>query len=224
MLVAVEGSETLHARSAGFEVRDTLMVIARGKSVPYILYRKPLDAPLVQNVLTHGAGGIDIDGCRVAGGPGYEEEVRRNVEAFAKLQAKNPGWKNSSTYAPNVEGALKGRWPPNVVLGHSEGCSITGFRRMNAPVLVRHVGGARPWGNAVGVPHYAQKTGDAEGMEQIAIWSCARGCPILSMQSASTDTGMASRFFPQFEAGPLGEEALRAWQTRLLCMEGEPHV
>ncbi len=123
MLVAVErGVDALAIRAVGFEVRDTIIVVAGSQSKPFILYRKPLATTLIHNTASYGAGGININGCRIAGGPGYEEEVRRNIEAFGRLQAKNPGWKNSSEYAPNVEGALKGRWPPNVAFVHGGSC------------------------------------------------------------------------------------------------------
>ena len=38
------------------------------------------------------------------------------------MQEQTPGWKNSSPYKPNVEGALLGRWPANVVLSHAGAC------------------------------------------------------------------------------------------------------
>ena len=37
---------------------------------PIVLARKPLDGTVANNVLTHGVGGINIDGCRVAGDAG----------------------------------------------------------------------------------------------------------------------------------------------------------
>jgi site-specific DNA-methyltransferase (adenine-specific) len=77
--------------------------------------RKPLVGTVAANVLRYGTGAVNVDGCRVPGGEGYAEEVARNVAAFARVQEQTPGWKNSSAYKPNVEGALLGRWPANVL-------------------------------------------------------------------------------------------------------------
>ena len=82
---------------------------------PICMARKPLVGTVAANVLRYGTGAMNIDGCRVPGGEGYAEEVARNVAAFARVQEQTPGWKNSSPYKPNVEGALLGRWPANVL-------------------------------------------------------------------------------------------------------------
>lgn len=59
---------------------------------PIVLARKPLTGTVAENVLAHGTGGLNIDGCRVATGDDLNG------------------------------GASAGRWPPNLLLSHSPGC------------------------------------------------------------------------------------------------------
>ena len=52
---------------------------------PIVLARKPLDGTVANNVLTHGVGGINIDGCRVPSDDGFEKAwdkpVSTNISA-----------------------------------------------------------------------------------------------------------------------------------------------
>jgi site-specific DNA-methyltransferase (adenine-specific) len=143
-LLAFGGTRTYHRMTtaiedAGAEIRDCIMYVYGSgfpKSTngpwggtalkpawePIVVARKPPIGTLAANVTAHGTGGMNIDGCRVPGGEGYAEEVARNIAAFARVQEQTPGWKNSSPYKPNVEGALLGRWPANVVLSHAGAC------------------------------------------------------------------------------------------------------
>lgn len=75
---------------------------------PFILCRKPLDGTYANNVLTHGCGVLNIDGCRVLDGTetGRDKpEYRPN--AANDVYGSNMGggaWENTS-----------GRWPANVI-------------------------------------------------------------------------------------------------------------
>jgi len=87
----------------------------------WLLVRKPLcEGTIVAQVLATGTGALNIDACRVKGGAGYEEEVAKNMASFKKLHEKTPGWKNSSEFAPDVDGAMLGRWPSNLLLSHTQ--------------------------------------------------------------------------------------------------------
>ena len=84
------------------------------------LCRKPLDGTVAANVLKHGTGALNIDGCRVAASDGAN--LARNN------QIGDNGWKNSSG-GPNTaairaaEGLpALGRWPANLLLSHSPAC------------------------------------------------------------------------------------------------------
>ncbi len=58
----------LEAEDAGFEVRDSLLVVGPVRHQIWLL-RKPYTEPtLAAQLLSTGTGGINIDGCRIGGG------------------------------------------------------------------------------------------------------------------------------------------------------------
>lgn len=80
----------------------------------WIVARKPLDGTVAENVLAHGTGALNIDGCRIA------------TKADDDIFEKNPhtqggfGHANASVYgdsagAPTYDPA-KGRWPAHLIL------------------------------------------------------------------------------------------------------------
>jgi site-specific DNA-methyltransferase (adenine-specific) len=80
---------------------------------PIIVARKPLVGTVAENVLTHGTGAINVDGCRVHGG------VRPLIESTASLPPKNAlgGSLNGSRCAGTTS---LGRWPANLIHDGSE--------------------------------------------------------------------------------------------------------
>ena len=83
-----------------------------------VLARKPLDGTVAGNILTHGTGALNVDGCRVPEVIDY-----------------GGGWANKGYVKPRTDGtfmegtpvssgrnATSGRWPPNLLLTHSPGC------------------------------------------------------------------------------------------------------
>jgi site-specific DNA-methyltransferase (adenine-specific) len=74
------------------------------------LARKPLIGTVAQNVLLHGTGAINIDGCRVesADNPMSWETPRGGI------------WATGSTATAERKQSNKGRWPANVILDGSE--------------------------------------------------------------------------------------------------------
>jgi site-specific DNA-methyltransferase (adenine-specific) len=140
-LLAFGGTRTHHRlmcaiEDAGWEIRDCLMWVygsgfpkshnlkgewdGWGTALkpawePIILARKPLTGTVVANVLEHGTGGLNIDGCRIDSGgetwPGNKENSHSNYSGkilgeFAEQYAK-----------PSHPA---GRWPANVVHDGSE--------------------------------------------------------------------------------------------------------
>jgi hypothetical protein len=54
--------------------------------------RKPLDGTVANNVLTHGVGGINIDGCRVGRADGDDfERSERQQQQTQSLQCGGDG-------------------------------------------------------------------------------------------------------------------------------------
>lgn len=127
----------VNVEDAGFEIRDQLMWIygsgfpksfdvykATAKDdwqgwgtalkpahEPMVMARKPLAGTVAANVLEHGVGGLNVDGCRVG------------VREKAKItDAKTCSNRHSCYGAPSGGGKLlpPGRWPANVMHDGSE--------------------------------------------------------------------------------------------------------
>ncbi|MGN6701475.1 MAG: DNA-methyltransferase [Burkholderiaceae bacterium] len=128
-LLAFSGSRTYHRMTcaiedAGFEIRDQIQWIygsgfpkshnlggewqgwgtaLKPAHEPICMARKPFTGTVAQNVLAHGTGAINIDGCRIAG-----ESTRRQNSAEIGYHGGNL----AESYAP---GGDAGRWPANVI-------------------------------------------------------------------------------------------------------------
>ena len=137
-LVAFNHSRTWHRMTcaiedAGFEIRDSVMWIYGsgfpkshnvGKKLdewqgwgtalkpafePIVIARKPLIGTVAANVLEHGVGAINIDGCRV--------ETNDVVMNHGRKPTEN-GWDPRMSGGQEVgqtEGQKLGRWPANII-------------------------------------------------------------------------------------------------------------
>lgn len=79
---------------------------------PIIIARKPLIGTVADNVLTHGTGGINVDGCRIPS----DEQHRQKCASVVGLDSR----RNNNTYsaheAPRTDSySPLGRWPANVL-------------------------------------------------------------------------------------------------------------
>ena len=82
---------------------------------PVLLFRKPLAGTVAENVLTHGTGALNIDGCRI--NPG------EYVPGGGNGKANHGGRFGSGEYRgthPVVEPHNMGRWPANLIHDGSE--------------------------------------------------------------------------------------------------------
>ena len=80
---------------------------------PVLVFRKPLDGTVAENVLKHGTGGINIDGCRVDTCDG------ENRARPPRTTGGNTGnWKDWS--GGESEHHESGRWPANFIHDGSE--------------------------------------------------------------------------------------------------------
>lgn len=73
---------------------------------PIVLARKPLDGTVANNVLTHGVGGINIDGCRVG-----NEDTRSPASKTALGIMNDDAWQAQEVMA----GSANGRFPANFI-------------------------------------------------------------------------------------------------------------
>lgn len=74
---------------------------------PVVVGRKPLDGTVAANILAHGVGALNVDGCRVGTSAGTRQAGDQRVKI-----ALRDGTDGKSI----VESIDAGRWPPNVII------------------------------------------------------------------------------------------------------------
>lgn len=80
---------------------------------PIIVARKPLEGTLVDNVLTYGVGGLNIDECRVPANPGeYDIRHYTKEDCFQNLKPKESKFQ--------VKPQPAGRFPANTILTYDD--------------------------------------------------------------------------------------------------------
>lgn len=78
---------------------------------PIIVARKPLVGTVAENVLTHGTGAINVDGCRVGANGGTRRDGKGS-------EPNDSGWENMRGHGVPTINA--GRWPANLIHDGSE--------------------------------------------------------------------------------------------------------
>jgi hypothetical protein len=91
---------------------------------PIVMARKPLVGTVAGNVLEHGTGALNVDGCRIGTEKmgGYEQVPSTSMVQPSSQRASGyrPQWdREDSGFHANE---ATGRWPANVVLSHHEDC------------------------------------------------------------------------------------------------------
>ena len=197
-ILAFGGTRTWHRlavaiEDAGFELRDSIAWLygsgfPKSKNLdgewvgwgtalkpafePIVVGRKPLAGTVAANVLAHGTGALNIDGCRTATtdaltGSGQPPLAHggTNTRPFHADHVAVPTSQNDA-----------GRWPTNVILDESQAV----FLDSQTGILTS---GANP--TSRGSDKFRNAYGDFKGQADI---EPARGA----------DSGGASRFFPTF--------------------------
>jgi site-specific DNA-methyltransferase (adenine-specific) len=80
---------------------------------PITVARKPLIGTVAENVLRHGTGAINVDGCRV----GTETWTRKGGNGSTPYGSETT-WNTSKT--PDIDRTATGRWPANFIHDGSE--------------------------------------------------------------------------------------------------------
>jgi len=140
---------------------------------PIVLARKPLIGTVSANVLAHGTGALNVDGCRIAGDvpsvpqPAFSRDL---VAGFGASDGRNG----------EMSSAPAGRWPANVILDDDAAALLdeqSGTLAHNPPARWASDGATSPeWGTI----------GNREAGQ---------------IRSGFGDTGGASRFFYTAKAG-----------------------
>jgi hypothetical protein len=109
---------------------------------PIVLARKPLDGTVANNVLTHGVGGINIDGCRV----GSEVVERGNA---GRGRGHNEGTYKLGFGVIDLKQTSTGRFPANFI--HDGSDEVLELFPQTSPSKAAARGGTNPnpmdWGN-----------------------------------------------------------------------------
>lgn len=146
-LLAFGGSRTYHrmacaVEDAGFEIRDQIMWLygsgfpkshnlkgehegwgtaLKPAHEPIVVARKPLIGTVAANVLKHGTGALNVDGCRVG-----QRERERHVDEkrVSSFGGDAQDYKNPNTYPKATSPLPAGRWPANVILDEEAGAML----------------------------------------------------------------------------------------------------
>lgn len=155
-----------------------------------LLFRKPLaERTVAANVLKHGTGALNVDGCRVEPSDDYAENAVTQGLNTARTSYE---WRRQRrTFAPSQAG----RWPSNLLLTHAD---CNGACAPGCPVrLLDAQSGERASGGKQGETLHKWT---ANGRDGIGIETPSPRAP---------DEGGASRFFPTFRYCPKPSRAER---------------
>lgn len=212
---------------------------------PIVMARKPLDGTVADNVLKHGTGAINIDGCRVATGDNLDGGAYRG-----------DGERNTLFGLGNTGREYKqpsGRWPPNLAFSHHPECRQVGVKKVRGDS--RRGGGKRESGfvntgasAGDGTPCAAGHA-SSDGTETVPDFDCHPDCPVRELGEQSGElhghgsaqkrgsagwfagagsirdviggeSGTAARFFPCFQYQAKASTAER----NLGLLEGEHNI
>jgi DNA modification methylase len=84
---------------------------------PIVVARKPLIGTVSENVLTHGTGALNIDGCRIG-----TQQMKRTTSNGEVLS--DNGSMSGANYVRIDAGTATGRWPANVILDESQAAEL----------------------------------------------------------------------------------------------------
>ena len=157
----------------------------------WILVRKPLEGSVAENVLKHGTGALNIDGCRIGAEGGGTKCSNRDPDGKCLGHPDRKGEAFGMTYHGSDSDG--GRWPANTVLSHLPGCRRTGTRE------VEGTGGgwnglgsdeAREVYNKGWAPDGVNR--QTPGKETVETWECEPECPVRQLDKQSVGMGMHS--------------------------------
>lgn len=107
----VDGAEAATPEAAAWQGWGTALKPAQE---PICLARKPLNGTVAENVMEHGTGALNIDGCRVG------DDVRVNMPGSTKDRiAMGGGWRDDAQPTTST-----GRWPANIIHDGSDDASM----------------------------------------------------------------------------------------------------
>lgn len=128
--------------------------------------RKPFAGPVASNVLSHGTGGLNIDGTRI-----FTDWIADRGEKWLRGGNSQQGYTYSEVYSAVDYANRKdlasrvsnlGRWPANLILSHLPGCKQIGTETTPGYAINRFKDGAKPFGGGAGHAYESEKKPDEE--------------------------------------------------------------
>lgn len=186
---------------------------------PVILARKPLaEKTVAANVLAHGTGALNIDGCRVAttenlNGGAYAQNGSERHDGAENWRYKRQG--DAGDYVQPL-----GRFPPNILLTHSADCQSAGIRHVKgitggSTSGTNALGQSSGWNAHVNRPASIKRPVDADGMKTIQAFSCVPGCPIAGLDGQSGSVGAAAPVRGTEQSAAVEEDAIYNERSRV---------
>jgi site-specific DNA-methyltransferase (adenine-specific) len=149
---------------------------------PIILARVPLKDTVAANVMAHGTGALNIDGCRIEGQPWQAHDATR----LAKVKF----FTNGETPVIHKEPHIAGRWPANIIHDGSEEV-LQAFP--DAPGQLADVSFTAPSENTANVYGRMQREGEASAARRYTDKGGTNFAASPGMRRF--DSGSAARFF-----------------------------
>lgn len=156
----------------------------------WILVRKPLsEKTIVDNVLKHGTGGINIDASRVEL-PSDDPQVKLREGKTIKARGVNDVYSKGVGKKQGDYFDQKGRFPANLILSHSEGCVLKGEKKVKGikgGELAKATNkGIYPHaGNAITKGYTRKGFSNKDGTETVADWDCVDDCAVNMLDKQS---------------------------------------
>lgn len=176
-------------RRSNFEIRDTLIWMHADGHTAVTLARTPLTGTIVENVLAHGAGGLNIDACRIPIGDA-DKAASEAKNAHTKF---GTGPRDNHIYGKDARDAVDwsgdaGRFPTNVVLQHDATCVPVGTTTTRGDARAStHQPGSRPGGFV----NVGADKGDGKPnarlypAAEVLVFDCSPACPVRELDARS---------------------------------------
>lgn len=201
-LLAFGGTRTYHRltcaiEDAGWQIVDSIHWLhgqgfpkgdgqLKPAHEPIVLARKP--AARVQP--------LQIAACRVAYQGSADRESAHPQGDWTIKVSGNPtpdAGRNIARMSLGQWEQPSGRYPPNLLLSHADGCELVGERRVKGSRIDKpcdYHGKVGMFGTG-GAYRPPRGHGDADGMETVETWRCVAGCPVaeLDRQSGERTSG-----------------------------------
>jgi site-specific DNA-methyltransferase (adenine-specific) len=158
---------------------------------PIVVARKPMAGTVAANVLEHGTGALNIDGCRVGFVSDADERESKDKNRHADFGTE-PGGNNvygDYSTVPRTNYNPPGRWPANIVLTHAADCRLLAAGGTETVREMGTVSDMRGGNYGQDKEAYADRPKLEREVTSYkdtpAVWSCVPGCPVAELDRQS---------------------------------------